>query len=72
MSGMTYSQEDWEAPWESAAQPNQRLQLALLPFGVRPLAVLHCVVLNDGVHVLASFAPLTPELQRSAAETHNR
>jgi hypothetical protein len=48
MSDVTYTQEDWEAPWESDAQPNQRLQLALPPFGVRPLAVAARRALTDG------------------------
>ena len=56
----------------SRLQPNQRLQLALPPFGVRPLAVLRGVLVDDGEHMLTSFVPLTPALRWGAAETHNR
>ena len=52
--------------------PNQRLQLALPPFGDRPLAVLRGGPVIDGEIVLASFVHLTPALVRGAAETHNR
>ena len=52
--------------------PNQRLQLALPPFGVGPLAVLRDGFLGDGMLVLVAFVHLTPALLRGAAETHNR
>ena len=53
-------------------QPNQRLQLALPPFGDRPLAVLRGVLVDDRKNMLVAFVLLTPALQRGAAETHNR
>ena len=52
--------------------PNQRLQLALPPIDVRPLAVLRGGLLKDGEHVLISFVRMTPALLRGAAETHTR
>ena len=52
--------------------PNQRLQLTLLPFGDRPLAVLRGGLVDVGEIVLTSFVRMTPALQRGAAETHNR
>ena len=52
--------------------PNQRLQLALPPFGDRPLAVLRGGLIIDGEVVLTSFVRMTPALQRGAAETHTR
>jgi hypothetical protein len=58
--------------WEEITRPNQRLQLALLPIGDRPLAVLRGRFVVDGEIVLTSFALLTPALRRGAAETHNR
>jgi hypothetical protein len=48
------------------------LQLALLPPGDRPLAVLRSEFILYGEIVLTSFALMTPALLRSAAETHNR
>jgi len=48
------------------------LQLALQPFGARPLAVLRSRLIIDGEIVLTSFVEMTPALQRGAAETHNR
>jgi hypothetical protein len=57
----------------SASQPpNQRLQLALPPLGVRPLAVLRSASFIDGEVVVTSFVHMTPALRRGAAETHNR
>ncbi len=56
----------------SRFQPNQRLQLALPPIGVRPLAVLRGGFSMDGEIVLTSFVRMTPALRRGAAETHNR
>jgi hypothetical protein len=53
-------------------RPNQRLQLALPPFGARPWAVLRSGSIIDGEIVLASFVRMTPALRRGAAETHNR
>jgi len=52
--------------------PNQRLELALPPFGVRPLAVLRGGHLGVGEHLLVAFVQLTPALRWGAAETHNR
>ena len=52
--------------------PNKRLQLALPPIGVRPLAVLRGRFVIDGKIVPNSFVQLTPTLLRGAAETHNR
>jgi len=72
MSGVTYTQEDWEAPWDSDAQPNQRLQLTLLPIGDRPLAVLRGGLVDYGERVLTSLVRMTPAFVRGAAETHNR
>jgi hypothetical protein len=57
---------------QRVAPPNQRLQLALPPFGDRPLAVLRGGFIIDGEIVLNSFAHLTPALQRGAAETLSR
>jgi hypothetical protein len=51
---------------------NQRLQLTLLPFGARPLAVLRGGFIMGGEIVLTSFGRMTPALQRGAAETHTR
>jgi len=51
---------------------NQRLQLALPPFGLRPLAVLRCVLLGDGKHMLVASVRMTPALRWGAAETHSR
>jgi hypothetical protein len=48
------------------------LQLALPPFGDRPLAVLRGGFIMNGEIVVTSFVPLPPALQRGAAETHNR
>jgi hypothetical protein len=45
------------------------LQLALPPFGDRPLAVLRGRLVGDGEHMHVAFARLTPALQRGAAET---
>jgi hypothetical protein len=50
----------------------KRLQLTLPPIGDRPLAMLRSGFIIDGEFVLTSFVRLTPALQRSAAETHNR
>jgi hypothetical protein len=72
MSDVTYTQEDWEAPWESDAQPNQRLQLTLPAFGDRPLAGLRGGLLDDGEYMVTSFVRMTPALRWGAAETHNR
>jgi hypothetical protein len=52
--------------------PNQRLQLALPAFGVRPLAVLRRGHLRVREHLLVAFVQLTPALRWGAAETHNR
>ena len=49
--------------------PNQRLQLALPPFGARPLAVLRSRLIMDGEIALTCFVRMTPALQRGAAET---
>jgi hypothetical protein len=51
---------------------NKGLQLALPPFGERPLAVLRGVLLGDAEHMLVAFVRMTPALRRGAAETHNR
>jgi hypothetical protein len=48
------------------------LQLALPPFGDRPLAVLRSGFIMDVEIVLTSFVRMTPALQRGAAETHTR
>jgi hypothetical protein len=48
------------------------LQLTLLPIGDRPLAVLRGGLIMDGEILVVAFVRLTPELQRGAAETHNR
>jgi hypothetical protein len=48
------------------------LQLALPPFGDRPLTVLRSGFIIAGEIVLTSFVHLTPALRRGAAETHNR
>ncbi len=53
-------------------RPNQRLQLALPPFGARPLAVLRGGLIDRGEFVLVAFVLLTPALRWGAAETHNR
>jgi hypothetical protein len=51
---------------------NKRSQLALPPFGVRPLAVLRGGSSMMNRDLLAAFAPMTPALRWGAAETHNR
>ena len=56
----------------SRLQPNQRLQLALPPFGERPLAVLRSVIFGEGEYMPDAFVRMTPVLQWGAAETHNR
>jgi hypothetical protein len=48
------------------------LQLALPPFGIRPLAVLRGGLIIDGDIMLTSFVRMTPALGWGAAETHNR
>jgi hypothetical protein len=48
------------------------LQLALPPFGDRPLAVLRGGFFEDRKHMLVAFVGMTPALLRGAAETHNR
>jgi len=60
--------------WNSAGAvtPNQRLQLALPPFGARPLAVLRSRPAMNGVIVLTSFVHMTPALRWGAAETLSR
>jgi hypothetical protein len=57
---------------QGLALPNQRLPLALLPFGARLWAVLLSGLIMNGEIVPTSFFPLTPVLQRGAAETHDR
>jgi hypothetical protein len=58
--------------FHGCVRPNKRLQLALPPIGVRPLAVLRGRLLFVGEIVLTSFVRLTPALWWGAAETHNR
>lgn len=63
------------SPWRIAmgGRPsNWCLQLALPPFGIRPLAALRSVLRRIGEIALNSFVRMTPTLQRSEAETHDR
>jgi hypothetical protein len=59
-------------PGLTSLMPNQRLQLALPPFGDRPLAVLRSGLIMDGKIVVVASVALTPALQRGAAETLSR
>jgi hypothetical protein len=48
------------------------LQLALPPFGERPLAVLRGGFIKYGELMVFAFVRMTPALRWGAAETHNR